>query len=732
MLLVCAWLTLVHTAGAALNTENPTAFFNTVAGRLLDAELDVDIQHIELYPTNRYTAAVHRLLQLTANIYDCTTNRPLTSSPYLPSVFRPRFVSENGTVFVSGYVEETGTDILTRPGKNLESPEDRGSLQHDDRVAGIPLIIGARKGYPNFNELSCDTSMSVNRQLEFRRVLLSGPIIETNVMYQLTVSNTFGLECWNPYTNTFPRDVELRAAASIVFTITNDHSTLAWSNSAAFSACIDIPAGTWPGWSASNAFQVPIATNWFMLPPSVYRHSTGTFALATGSDPFERVPPFPLVEWDVSLALEVDYALVDKEAQRIMDYVHLASRPQVLDLTRFIETLEREVNYWDPYRTWAHGPTRGMLFQINAGLGHLDAPSILRREIDIFRHQFHLLPLYFPNLAYYRSNLFYCPIQAQQTVYLSTSWSANDPLLHSRLEHLVTPATPFNTLTRPGLQSLGRLNFNYLPQDGSHRLRREKEPEIYMDPWIVRPDDWDFPENLPLGLAWLGRVHRATPWQSVYWKSGIADPAVWFFMMAAPWNELSAMQPHGDRRLPDILAPLFTTFDPDPKLSINQPDVTAWANRLAGLTVWTNDQAGSEYPLELSPDMPEVVAIATALDTARRDKPAGYFTSLGDVLTTPALSLNTPFAYPYPFPNLEKVYEALPSQLMGMLMVDCVATMDGSAVRFSGWEGLQYVVQESTDLVNWTAVSTNMPRYGSFEYHPSFQEKGFYRAVQIR
>lgn len=72
-----------------IDTSDPAAFFTDVAGRLLRAELNLDLQRIQIYPTNQYMPVVQRLLQLTANLYDATTNRAVTDYPFVPSVFRP-------------------------------------------------------------------------------------------------------------------------------------------------------------------------------------------------------------------------------------------------------------------------------------------------------------------------------------------------------------------------------------------------------------------------------------------------------------------------------------------------------------------------------------------------------------------------------------------------------------------------------------------------------------------
>ena len=39
------------------------------------------------------------------------------------------------------------------------------------------------------------------------------------------------------------------------------------------------------------------------------------------------------------------------------------------------------------------------------------------------------------------------------------------------------------------------------------------------DPLVWRSDDWDFPTYKFPSVGWLGRVHRGTPWQTVYLKS---------------------------------------------------------------------------------------------------------------------------------------------------------------------------------------------------------------------
>jgi len=105
-------------AAPLLSLDSPAAFFTNVAARLLRSELVQDLNDIQVFPTNEYTPSVHRLLQLTANIYDATTNRTYgisTATNGFPSIFRPLFrrieTATNTLVVIAGYREVMGTDM---------------------------------------------------------------------------------------------------------------------------------------------------------------------------------------------------------------------------------------------------------------------------------------------------------------------------------------------------------------------------------------------------------------------------------------------------------------------------------------------------------------------------------------------------------------------------------------------------------------------------------------------
>lgn len=212
------FLSFSSTAAIPINLSSPTEFFTNLATRLVKADLSLDLNRLQVYPTNEYTPSVHRLLQVTANLYDSTTNHTLginPEEPYCPSVFRPFFrrvlTGTNIAVVIAGYREVTNTDLanpvlappMIDPAQSdaslgaipLEGTDFSSVEKNEPMVAGIPLVIGARKGFPNFNEFSMQTQIQVMRLLEFRRATGNGngPVVETNQMYVVGISNLFGL-----------------------------------------------------------------------------------------------------------------------------------------------------------------------------------------------------------------------------------------------------------------------------------------------------------------------------------------------------------------------------------------------------------------------------------------------------------------------------------------------------------------------------------------------------------
>ena len=297
----------------------PIDFFRESAAKLLaNAGFDststnpvrVSMDHIQIYPTNFYTPSVHQIMQMAANIYDASeyaTNRvrdAITTDPMPPTVFKPIFALTNAEeIYISGFEEVTNADQMVRvgiPWRDLSNPASRDKVQPGDMIYGFPLIIGAKKGFPNFNELGMQTSVQVTRKLEFRRKPgdEENPPSETNQMYTLTISNVFGIEAWNSYSNAYPRPLQMRVFMDMFASLweTNEANPnvgkLMSSNLVQRltpTPFVNLAASNWPGYLnplyAKDSFQIPFqspSNSFHYISNRVYRSSTRTLDVLSG------------------------------------------------------------------------------------------------------------------------------------------------------------------------------------------------------------------------------------------------------------------------------------------------------------------------------------------------------------------------------------------------------------------------------------------------------------------
>jgi hypothetical protein len=801
--------------------DTPTGFFTDAANRLLaNAGYTFGVTNIQVWPINFYTPSVHRLLQLAANLHDATTNSVNATYPYLPSVFRPVFANASasalGPIYIAGYQEVTNASMAgLGPGpvpvlRDLASPRDRSLVGVDanDMVYGSPVVIGAKKGLPNFNELAMETTIQITRQLEFRRPDASptAPVNQTNQMLLLCISNVFGMEAWNSYLAAYPRNLQVIGAVDsfATVTVTNEQGVLtsSLSNLVRNSSTTNVPGNTWPAYTASGAFRLPLdpATNGYVALDGTYVESTSQFTNATNL--FERGLGFPVPHFWLSLRTRARFILVDTgvSPNRIADYVNLDSTEPPLDITLMAQTNGLcEASYtpngapgslWCTNRSAASdaAPTYGVLNQIGICLGSLEPTfgagrwnngangvnGSTEEVVDFFRGQ--LL-----NSTPTLTNEFYAPYEPTRTIFYETSWQANDPLVHYTIGDLISPAQETNRVQvdTSGLGStmnnLGRINGRYQPwgsppgQTISGNVRDTFNLAL-KDPQITKSDDWDFPTAEPLSPSWLGRVHRGTPWQTIYLKSSPVDFPDWLqwsgnIQIVTNWGQISTnllasydtnlqstiqlnavtydalfTLPTNDWRLVSLLAPLFNTNDPRSLFSVNQPGVSAWAAVLDGLPVLTNVSPSQYDTVIMSSNSIQADIIASALDECRTNWPGGQFRQIGDILITPELSVASPWLNPGT--NFSRIidaaYEALPAQLLSRLRPDSFgsAAQNGGTARvgFTGADAYAYAVQVSSNLVDWMSVSTNFPENGSLQYIetlPPGSPPRFYRTILL-
>jgi hypothetical protein len=215
------------------------------------------------------------------------------------------------------------------------------------------------------------------------------------------------------------------------------------------------------------------------------------------------------------------------------------------------------------------------------------------------------------------------------------------------------------------------------------------------DPLIWRPDNWNFPGNPLATVGWLGRVHRGTPWQTVYLKAssilGANDgPNSW-----VRWTGNNNTFDAGNAA-PTADATLFDLFTTAPNanathgtLSVNQTGLAAWSAVFAGLVVPTNTTVAPDVgvvptvgswiipPAGFDGNNSAIGKIVNGINTLRLtynngDGVTGAFERIGSILQAPLLTEQSPFLNVSGTDQLrydirDELYEWLPQQMMGLL-----------------------------------------------------------------
>ena len=356
-------------------------FGNTFVGISNNATLSVT--NIPLFPVSYYSPEVHRILQLSANIYDATTTDGF--APAYPTIFRPVFAfNSNGwpntdSIFIKGYFNN-GTDattLLSLPEVDLSDPNSRMQMYSTANsnlggsdfclVRGTPVVIGARKGYPNFNEFAVQSLLSVTRRLEFVKTNATNigpmnaagrPLTWTNQSLILGMTNILGFEAWNSYAGAFPRALQLVATNVSDVTVgffLNRHLTtsaaqfsatnflLLYTNRTVNGVVSNMAAFTWigttnlnasfksffftsaPQFSTNAAAGYAFATNY----PPMAGFTNGGFApaspVAAGLAIFNRTNGFPDLRLHITITNSIRYALIEPVANRVVDFVNLGN-----------------------------------------------------------------------------------------------------------------------------------------------------------------------------------------------------------------------------------------------------------------------------------------------------------------------------------------------------------------------------------------------------------------------
>ena len=724
------------------------------------------------------------MLQLAANIYDATTNRSLALGADFPSVFRPTFWVTNDAasgytnVYINGY--EPVFSVADTSDRQLDLPVDVTALASDAaslsfgtftnvNVYGVPWIIGAKKGWPNFNEFAMESTFQLTRKLQVTRPSTNSPVsaYEYNQMFNLSISNQFGVECWNSYTNNYTRSVAMYVTCTNDCLFTNDEGFRTGLGSF-ISGNLSIPNPSNNLWTGYNptvnplgsllSFQIPLYTNVTIITNSTYRFNGGapflTTNLALDYEQNVQYPPgsgklYPQPHWYLAASNDVRVIVLDTQTgppYHVIDYVQLSGPVSYRDLTSEI------ISNYDT----AAGPSGNDLWNTNIqnnlpiglisligvslgnyppgiGNGAWAAQSQSQREdeIDGFRAFFHYSPLfnnasgqqYIAKVA--SSNYTQAPYLPTATVVQHFSWQANDPLVHYTAGDLNWSGA--NRLDRSGddltNEDLGKLNQRYMPWGGNPLINADQNPYnlALKDPMVRQSDDWDFPTYKFPSVGWLGRVHRGTPWQTVYLKSpdilqqtkisGVRTNYIGtnsWMTWTGNGNSFDAANtaPAQDRLLFDVFSTALNDNVTRGQLSVNvgagdpspQAGLAAWSALFSGVEMLSNNAVDAAIPTNaivhagsaaftafpINPAGPVGVNSAlgrlvaginqTRTNFVNPDGLTGSFEHAGDILAVPQLTWQSPFlnwndAVQQVNGISDEMYEWLPEQAMSLLRV---------------------------------------------------------------
>jgi hypothetical protein len=278
------------------------------------------------------------------------------------------------------------------------------------------------------------------------------------------------------------------------------------------------------------------------------------------------------------------------------------------------------------------------------------------------------------------------PASSQQTVltpfYITDDihrWMACDPLVHYTMGDLIYPQYSSSDtselgsyLASPILTNTGKATVRYTPWPGPPSSA-PYENVLFIDPQVTSANAWQFPTNLFPSVGWLGRVHRGTPWQTIYLKSDNPNrenfPTVDWFTW---WVNSPFTYPTNDWSLIDLFTAVPNDNAARGLLSVNQTNDAAWAAVFGGVIVMTNLTNGT--PLNPTTDISNLMdssnGISYGINIARELQPNGIFHKIGDILQAPALTFQSPYVSNFMAlggtPN-DEMMERIPQQTLSLL-----------------------------------------------------------------
>ncbi len=723
-------------------------FFNATADRLMREYYGKTLREIQIYPTNQYTAGVHQLFQLTANIYDAMTNQAPRNQvgPSLPSVFRPVYRTQGNRVFLDSYelvqdlrnekddwfqngmfvriVPNISGSTAVRPNVTVStfaaSADTEGKIRLN--VIGMPWVIGARKGYPNFNEQELLTDIQLTRKIGLTRQNLASifSIHDMWVQYILSVSNRLSFESWNSYSDDqyrFRRPLQVMITNHVtsalwrngqvvpVATATNNFGVpTRYSNHVSRVLATNIMANDLRTWE-EGAFNVMTSSNLTFVPSSIVEtHQSGGAYYQTNSQGMVTLKPKnPSLFYQnanflsgapiyITFTNQITYIAIDHENDWVVDYVSI-EKTNVFNLTELVRgtgtsaaTGGQDSNLsrllWDP--------NFGIQRQLDICLGNQDDEDTWMEfagEIQEKNYQIQG----FRQFCGLTNSLTTGGMSDMQGMYRQTPYNptahklvieslqVNDPLVHYHIgdyvnyTNIFTPLRASQQKPEEDPSNIGKVNNFYVPWGGNPEKDitgyRESVNQVGIkDPNVTGSDRWDFPTNWygrPFAyptIGWLGKIHRGTPWQTVYLKSDAVSSEIW-----NRWSGRDESHPTNDWRLMDIFTAAINKNAARGLLSVNQTNSAAWAAVLGGASVLTDTNTLTL----IEPQTDSFRQIVQGINTNRASLPKRAFSYQGEILSSPVLSVKSPYLPQTVSSGVnDAVMEWIPMQIMSLLRED--------------------------------------------------------------
>jgi len=703
------------------------------------------ITNIPIYQSNqpgiRYNASVHRMLQLAANIYDATIGSNYESTAYNlppykgyipppvrhPSVFRPIFAATNvGTTNVGinivGYVQVSNATLasiqLSYPFYDMPTAASilvANPTLTNFNIWGVPWVVGANQGLPQFYQYSYQNSVLFERKLLFARAIVNGapdtnhPPAFTNQFYCMCISNNFGMDAWNPYPTPFTGTNGTTCFISNYITVQFTNNYNQGTNVTITNVFQPLVPLFWAGWQKgmndTNGFITFLQTNVLTLPPCYYSEFSKQFIFFTngiissnGFLPTDLSQKgWPVHNWTLNITNHVVYALFDGSPSTggaLLDFVNLGPFGNSVNIQQAIGT---NYNPSNPGGVLGLGSPAGNPWTAGNATDLPGSPmsigliNQINNSLDVPKNT------YYNNLNGIQTNTagayFASPFEPSNVLYQLVQYVANDPMVHYTADDLILPnqagaasvnIPPFPILTN----NLGKANrMRYFPWGANDTVGPNM---LFKDPQVYGATNWNFPTNKFPGIGWLGRVHRGTPWQTVYLKADTSAGTsnfVWTgsanSWVVSPWfgplngEPCPETYPTNDWPLVDLFTATPNDNAATGLLSVNQTNDAAWAAVFAGVIAPTNSTNGTQImPLNDVSNLVDANAPFTinSLRNTTNYAPNGVFHKVGDILAAAALTTRSPFMLAnnngvYPLNCTDEIVERIPQQTLSLLKV---------------------------------------------------------------